>query len=235
MRGISLVSGEEEEIARLHPQISGVTGANTTGAAIVSFNLNAFESYGKSQSYNAPVGTRDAFRYTTALNRLLADDRRRVRIGDATVVFWSERQEAADAEEFFRELFGEDAPQGAEHQKTVDRLRVFLDAARQGRLADQLSDPDAPFYVLGLSPNASRLNVRYWLAGTVREFAERLCEPCRGPGDDRRPPGRPAARDPSPGRRDRTRAEGRRPTACRRGRAAPCSPACRTRRSCSPR
>ena len=37
-------------------------------------------------------------------------------------------------------------------------------------------DPDAPFYVLGLSPNASRLNVRYWLAGTVRQFAERLAE-----------------------------------------------------------
>ena len=91
--GVSLVSGEEEELARLHPQISGVVGANTTGAAIVSFNLDAFESYGKSQSYNAPVGTRDAFRYTTALNRLLADDARRVRIGDATVVFWSDRPE----------------------------------------------------------------------------------------------------------------------------------------------
>jgi len=175
-RGISLVSGEEEEIARLHPQISGVVGANSTGAAIVSFNLDAFESYGKSQSYNAPVGTRDAFRYTTALNRLLADDRRRVRIGDATVVFWTDRQEAADAEAFFRELFGEVAPQDAEHQKTVHRLRVFLDAARQGRLADQLSDPDATFYVLGLAPNASRLNVRYCMAGTVREFAERLAQ-----------------------------------------------------------
>ena len=83
----------KSELARLHPQISGVVGANTSGAAIVSFNLDAFESYGKSQSYNAPVGTRDAFRYTTALNRLLADDARRVRIGDATVVFWSDRAE----------------------------------------------------------------------------------------------------------------------------------------------
>jgi CRISPR-associated protein Csd1 len=174
--GISLVSGEEEEIARLHPQISGVSGANSTGAAVVSFNLDAFESYGKSQSYNAPVGTRDAFRYTTALNRLLADDRRRVRIGDATVVFWTDRQEASDAEEAFRHIFGEEYSQDAEHQRTIDRLRVFLDAARQGHLADQLSDPDAPFYVLGLSPNASRLNVRYWMAGTVRQFAERLAD-----------------------------------------------------------
>ncbi|MDR3638621.1 MAG: type I-C CRISPR-associated protein Cas8c/Csd1 [Isosphaeraceae bacterium] len=175
--GVSLVSGEEEELARLHPQIRGVAGANTTGAAIVSFNLDAFESYGKSQSFNAPVGTRDAFRYTTALNRLLADDVRRVRIGDATVVFWSDRAEGQDAESLLREIFG-DGPKNedAEHTATVERVRVFLDAARKGQLHDMLKDPDAPFYVLGLSPNASRLNVRYWLVGTVRQFAERLAE-----------------------------------------------------------
>ena len=175
-RGISLISGEEEELARLHPQISGVAGANTTGAAIVSFNLAAFESYGKSQSYNAPVGERDAFRYTTALNRLLADGTRRARIGDATVVFWSDRAEASDAEEMFSLFFGDQLPQGdpAEHAATVDRVRGFLSAAAQGRLGDLLKDPDAPFFILGLSPNASRLNVRYWLAGTVEQFAERL-------------------------------------------------------------
>jgi len=174
--GISLISGVEEELARLHPQISGVAGANTTGAAIVSFNLAAFESYGKSQSYNAPVGVRDAFRYTTALNRLLADGTRRARIGDATVVFWSDRAEASDAEGMFRLFFGDQFPQGdpAEHVATVDRLRGFLSAAAQGRLGDLLKEPDAPFYILGLSPNASRLNVRYWLAGTLEQFAQRL-------------------------------------------------------------
>jgi CRISPR-associated protein Csd1 len=174
--GISLISGVEEELARLHPQISGVAGANTTGAAIVSFNLAAFESYGKSQSYNAPVGVRDAFRYTTALNRLLADGTRRARIGDATVVFWSDRAEASDAEGMFRLFFGDQLSQGdpAEHAATVDRVRGFLSAARQGRLGDLLKEPDAPFFILGLSPNASRLNVRYWLAGTVEQFAQRL-------------------------------------------------------------
>ena len=123
-----------------------MVGANTTGAAIVSFNLDAFESYGKSQSYNAPVGTRDAFRYTTALNRLLADDARRVRIGDATVVFWSDRPEGGDAEEIFREIFGDDAPrtEEAEHAPTVDRLRNFLDAARQGQLPDKIPEPGRP-------------------------------------------------------------------------------------------
>lgn len=175
-KGISLITGEEEELARLHPLIGGVVGANTMGAAIVSFNLDAFTSYGKDQSYNAPVGVRDAFRYTTALNRLLADNTHRVRIGDATVVFWTDRPSAKDAEDAFQAFFTEEVPKSddAESQKSVDRLRNFLEAARQGRLADQLTDPDAPFYVLGLSPNASRLNVRYWLAGTVAEFVQRL-------------------------------------------------------------
>ncbi len=164
------------ELARLQPQISGVAGANTTGAAIVSFNLAAFESYGKSQSYNAPVGVRDAFRYTTALNRLLADGSRRARIGDATVVFWSDRAEGSGAEEMLSLFFGDQHPQGdpAEHAATVDRVRSFLSAAAQGRLGDVLKEPDAPFFILGLSPNASRLNVRYWLAGSVQQFAERL-------------------------------------------------------------
>ena len=176
--GVSLVDGAEGELARLHPQFGGVIGANTSGAALVSFNLNAFESYGKSQSYNAPVGTRDAFRYGTALNRLLADRARRIPIGDATVVFWSDRASAADAEEAFQEIFGEDASvrESAESAPTLDRVRSFLEAARQGRLADQIRDPDAPFYVLGLSPNAARLNVRFWLTGTVADFAKHLVD-----------------------------------------------------------
>ena len=182
--GISLVSGENEELARLHPQIKGVIGANTTGAAIVSFNLNAFESYGKSQSFNAPVGTGDAFRYTTALNRLLAEDTRRVRLGDATVVFWSDQLEGAELEQIFKQTLTEDAPkeekeesqepEEAEHAPTVDRVREYMEAVREGKLHAMFPNPDAPFYVLGLSPNASRLNIRYWLVGTVGDFARRL-------------------------------------------------------------
>lgn len=178
VRGASLITGEDETLARLHPLVSGVAGANTTGAAIVSFNLDAFTSYGKAQSYNSPVGIHDAFRYTTALNWLLADATHRARIGDATVVFWTDRAEAKEAEEVFAAIFGEEVPkdESSESGTTIDRLGVFLNAARQGRLVDVMSDPDAPFYVLGLSPNASRINLRFWLAGTVAQFAGRLTQ-----------------------------------------------------------
>ena len=65
--GICLATGEKTEIARIHRGIKGVPGAQTSGAALVSFNAPAFESYGKEQSYNAPVGKNAEFAYTTAL------------------------------------------------------------------------------------------------------------------------------------------------------------------------
>ena len=55
VQGICLVMGERAEIARIHRGIKGVPGAQSSGAALVSFNAPAFESYGKEQSYNAPV------------------------------------------------------------------------------------------------------------------------------------------------------------------------------------
>ncbi len=169
--GMSLVTGQIEPLARLHePKIKGVAGSQSSGAVIVGFNDDAYESYGKTQSYNAPVGVQDAFRYTTALNRLLAESARRVRIGDATVVFWSDRK--TEAEDWFLNILDE----SAEDRATVERVGAFLRAARQGRLTEDLRDPSAAFYVLGLSPNVSRLNVRFWLVGTVGEFVDRLAQ-----------------------------------------------------------
>ena len=69
--GKCLVTGKETEIARIHRGIKGVPGAQSSGAALVSFNATAFESYGKEQSYNAPVGKYAEFAYTTALNYIL--------------------------------------------------------------------------------------------------------------------------------------------------------------------
>ena len=49
LTGVCLVTGKSAPIARIHPPIKGVSGANPTGAALVSFNCDAFESYGKNQ------------------------------------------------------------------------------------------------------------------------------------------------------------------------------------------
>ena len=88
--GVCLVTGQHTEIARIHSLIKGVSGAQSSGAALVSFNAPAFESYGKEQSYNAPVGQYAVFAYTAALNSLIADRDHKTVLGDTTIVYWSE-------------------------------------------------------------------------------------------------------------------------------------------------
>jgi CRISPR-associated protein Csd1 len=171
MRGTCLVTGQDAPIKRLHSPIKGVYGAQSTGANIVSFNLNAFVSYGKAQGFNAPVGIETEFAYTTALNRLLnKDSRQRMRIGDATTVFWSEKptQFESDFALFF------DSPEKDDPSAHTERVRALYESLTTGAYVHY--DGDILFYVLGLSPNASRLSIRFWHRGTIAEFATRIKE-----------------------------------------------------------
>jgi CRISPR-associated protein Csd1 len=71
---LCLVTGARGTTARLHPSIKGVWGAQSSGASLVSFNLDAFTSYGKEQGANAPVSEAATARYGAALNRMLGDN-----------------------------------------------------------------------------------------------------------------------------------------------------------------
>jgi len=160
-----LLSGRKKNVARLHPAIKNVRGAQTSGANIVNFNLDSFCSYGKTQGYNAPVSEEAAFAYTTALNYLLSRDERKIQIGDATTVFWADKP--SPLENWFSEIFN---PQ-QEDKGAVRDVRNFLEAVREGRMPKEI-EAQTKFYVLGLSPNASRLAVRFWYEGTVGDISE---------------------------------------------------------------
>lgn len=156
-----LVTGRMDEIAAVHPSIKGVQGAQSSGAALVSFNAPAFCSYGREQNYNAPVGKYAAFAYTAALNHLLADRDNVHRIGDTTVVCWAEGADPA-YQDFTAILFGGAAPGLSDND-----LRSALKQLANGLPCPELGlDPDRPFYVLGLAPNAARLSVRFFLRDT---------------------------------------------------------------------
>ena len=179
-----LVSGRQAPVQRLHPTIKGVDGAQTAGAALVSFNLDAFTSYGKEQGDNAPTSEPAAFRYGTALNALLdrSASRNRLRrgIGDATIVFWAD---ASRAEEEVAAKAAEDCFAGMveppNDEGEAARLRDSLARLARGEPAAAL-DPglneNTAFHVLGLAPNAARLSVRYWLTDSFGSFARRLAE-----------------------------------------------------------
>lgn len=164
---ICLVSGEADTIERLHPAIKGIWGAQTSGANIVSFNLDAFASWGKAQSFNAPVGKRAAFAYTTALNHLLRKgSRQRIQVGDASTVFWSEKPSGAPFEAAFLDFLD---PRAENPDAGTQAVASLYASVRAGR--PFTSDDEQRFHVLGLSPNAARIAVRFWHVASIRELA----------------------------------------------------------------
>ncbi|HZH28048.1 MAG TPA: type I-C CRISPR-associated protein Cas8c/Csd1 [Azospirillaceae bacterium] len=183
---LCLVTGTRAVPQRLHPTIKGVEGAQSSGAALVSFNLDAFTSYGKEQGANAPTSEAAAFRYGAALNRLLTRDgpnRLRRPIGDATVVFWADTSESVDeaaaaAAEEMVGLWLDPAPRADvdDDPGEAAKLRDALEAVAEGRAQTVHPKlmPGTRFHVLGLAPNAARLSVRYWLSDEFETFAARL-------------------------------------------------------------
>ncbi|MEA3421025.1 MAG: type I-C CRISPR-associated protein Cas8c/Csd1 [Acidobacteriota bacterium] len=166
--GMCLVTGEYGPIERLHPR-TPIPGAKSN-AKIVAFQKNmGFDSYGKQQSYNAPISKHAASAYTTALKKMLAkNSRQKLQVGDATTVFWAEKKNVL--EDVFAKIFGEPA-KGEPEQDYKSLIAVFR-SPETGARAEL--DPSTRFFVLGLAPNAARIAVRFWWAGTVGDIADNI-------------------------------------------------------------
>lgn len=169
--GLCIVSGDTGELERLHAAVKGVMGAQSSGANVVSFNLDAFNSYEKKQGFNAPVGKQAAFAYTTALNSLLdRNSTQKLTIGDTTTVFWAAKDEDAALESTFAAFFAE--PPKDDPDRGTSAVKSLYESIRSGTyVAD---DSSRRFFVLGLAPNASRISVRFWIADTVSSMADKI-------------------------------------------------------------
>ena len=169
-----LITGETAEIERLHPAIKGVWGAQTAGANIISFNLAAFASYGKSQSFNAPVSKEAAFAYTTALNHLLGkDSKQRMQVGDASTVFWASKDDAL--EDNFAAIWGAGEAVKDDPDRNTPAVKALFEAVEKHGRTPALGE-ETLFYILGLAPNAARISIRFWQVATVREVSLRIVE-----------------------------------------------------------
>ena len=171
--GQCLITGKYAPIERTHPNISGVLGAQSSGAALVSFNAPAFCSYGHEQGDNAPVSKYAAFAYTTALNRLLADRSHCKHVGDTTILCWAENAEPVYQDAMSMFLFGADETAGIQESDVQAALKRLAAGQTVPFLEKELS-PDQHFYLLGLAPNAARLSVRFFLRDTFGSFAQNL-------------------------------------------------------------
>jgi CRISPR-associated protein Csd1 len=162
-----MVTGEVFTGAPLFRLVKGVPGAASSGAALVSFNSGAFESYGWSNNENAPIAEDTAEACSVALQRLLSErfyapadptrvlPRRHVRLDSQTAVaFWS------DGLSQFTDILSD--------------LLAAEDPARVGDLYRSLwfgrpiaLDDAGQFYGLIVSGAQGRIVVRDWFTTTI--------------------------------------------------------------------
>lgn len=163
--GTCLVTGERGVLIELtHSVIKGVWGAQSSGACIVSFNNDTFNSYGKTQCLNAPVSKIAASQYSKAINFLLDSTRQRMQVGNTSTVFWSEKRSSFESDfAFFFE------PEKDNPDAGTQKIRALLESAKTGAYMED--DGEQRFFVLGLAPNAARIAIRFWKIGTISEFA----------------------------------------------------------------
>jgi len=189
-RSQCLVTGKKESIARTHQKIKGVYGAQSAGATLVGFNDPAFESYGKEQSYNAPISESAMFKYTTTLNHLLErGSKNRIQIGDTSTVFWAEtdKKNCENLAHFLIDPFEEpeeDAGTGADasvKKQDIQTRQLVSDILQKVRTGMYLEEKDlgvdpekTNFYILGLAPNNARLAVRFWHEDRFGNFITRV-------------------------------------------------------------
>lgn len=164
--GICMVTGESGPIARKH----GKTPINKDCNSLIGFQKGSgYDSYGKEQGYNAPIAKSTEFAYVTALNTLLKSREQKIQVGDASMVFWSEKKSSfeSDFSTFFDEAERDDPDRGSE------RVKALYKSVTSGAYFDD--DGNMKFFVLGLSPGGgSRISVRFWHVSTIKEFARHI-------------------------------------------------------------
>ncbi len=168
--GRCLVTGEVRPLARLMGA-TPIPGGKSNSSLISFQRGSGYDSYGKEQCFNAPIGKDAEFCCTTALNHLLGkDSRNKFLLGDLTMAFWTkERKGKFLLEDLIPGILGG----GGDHpDRDIEQMRTLLHAAWTGALpADEANNE---FYFLGLSPNAARISVSFWKTGTIGELGRNL-------------------------------------------------------------
>ncbi len=178
---VSLVTGKRSPVARLHPSIKGIAGAQPSGASLVVFNDESFESYGHAgeQGRNAPVDVASVQAYGIALNYMTVGRDHRGKLGDTTVAFWSSKQDFDEGNCSVLSVALGFAPisEGESRFEAEQKVKAVLDRVAAGKHIDLDGvSLDEEFFLLGLAPNSSRLAVRFFLHGSFGDMVRHVAD-----------------------------------------------------------
>lgn len=155
------IEGERLRAARIHDKIKGIKGGNSVGAVLVNFNSSAFESYGKSQSMNSGISEKAMKKYTSSLNKLLADPMHHIYSDDMTVVFFAmKHDDKAECDLFNGYLNSSNAVTEDSTKadvKAVSENIYYKGQTGNAQALDDDVDNGVDFFVAGFTPNGSRI------------------------------------------------------------------------------
>lgn len=172
IKGRCLVTGEEDIIPEIHLGIKRFPGAQAD-AALVSFNDEAYNSYGLERNQNSSIGNRAAFKYVTALNYLLNEENSHTRLGNVMFVYWGKNADE-QYQEVFNSLVFEDQSDDEGTNNSEDLIDGIFKNLSENRLIDTNLDFNEPFHVIGLTPNSARISVQFYLEDSFGSILQNI-------------------------------------------------------------
>lgn len=171
------ILGKKLPIARLHDKIK-FPGGQASGCQLVCMNGDAFESYGKSQSYNSNVSEEAMKKYTSVFNYLLSDEKHHIKLGDMTVVFFAMKEnDNAECDWFFQGI-EETQRDNDVDSATEAKIQTILEHAEKGKKNDENAlsevDENCTFFIAGFTPNASRISQKFMYRNKYGEIIRNL-------------------------------------------------------------
>lgn len=172
---VCLITGRRAPQAELFPQVTGLAGAKSAGASLVSCNAEAFTSYGESIAVGS-ISSEAAEKAGDALSYVLKDDRHNVSLGDDYVCFWTDAVDSA-ADDLLSicidpDYLDDSSGSFSNKEEDVDvrdAVQEKLERLSRGEVPSEIPG-DTRYYVMGISPNQARLSVRFYERGRIGEL-----------------------------------------------------------------
>ena len=169
--GVCLVTGIKGPIVRKSTP-TPIPGCNAS-ASLVAFQKDyGFDSYGKSQAYNAPISLEAEFAFSTALKKLKEpESKNKFSINDRLFVYFaSQKSETTEKmEDVIAVLFNKTDDPNSNIELVKSKVKSIFSGIKHGV-------DNTYFYVIGIAPNLGREAIIYYSEIPLSEFAKVLNE-----------------------------------------------------------
>ena len=168
------ILGEKGVTARLHDKVK-FPGGQSSGCQLVCMNADAFESYGKTQSYNSNVSETAMKKYTSVFNKLISEKEHHCILGDMVLIWFAIKNDDSAESSFFSAFLG-----NTSDKKTESKIETIMNYAKGGYttdsnfINDMVSDKKVIFYIAGLTPNSARICQKFMYKGNFGEMLNNL-------------------------------------------------------------